>query len=497
MGIVNRCINLLVPFAIRTIIMQRLGAAYLGLGSLFTSIIQVLNLTELGVGSALVFSMYRPIAEGRNEEVCSLLSLYKKLYRLIGFLILCVGVAIMPFLPKLIDMEALVGLDINVYMLFAIYLFNTVATYFFFAYKKSILIASQRQDVISNVDSIVHLIMYLVQIISLYVFPNYYLYIIFLPVFTLIDNGVSAWQAKKMYPYIDCGVPVSLESAKSIFEQMKFLVGHKIGAVIISSADSIVISAFLSMKTLTTYGNYFYVVSAINGFINVGYNAILASVGNSIITENKTKVYTLFEDLTFAVSIVVSFCTICMLCLYQPFMHLWMGENYMFEMTTVVLFCVYFYTWQIRVIGLNFKDAAGMWKNDWFKPYVGMAVNLILNCVLVKICGVDGVLLATIVVMVFVYFPWETVVLFKDLFQRSMVRYILNYFLRGVIVFICSAISFKLTSAIVADNLLTFVFKAVVTCFVAGISLLISYTIFPQMKHWGIRLKGLFSTHGE
>lgn len=437
-GVINRCINLLMPFVIRTIIIQKLGQEYLGLNSLFTSIIHVLNLSELGIGSALVFNMYKPIAEQNYPLLKGYLETYKKIYRFIGGVVLILGMVLMPFLTELIDMSALQGTNINVYLLFLIYLANTVLTYLFFAYKKSLLTAFQRQDIISKVDSIVHLVMYIVQIAVLFVFRNYYLYIIMLPVFTLIDNGVTALSVRKKYSFIESVKEMPSVDIKPLFQSIKYLIGHRIGGVIISSADSIFISAFLPMLTLTIYSNYFYVVSALTGFINVGYNAVLASIGNSVITKDKSELLELFYDLTYILFFIVSFCSACLLGLYQPFMQLWMGENYMFNTEVVILFCIYFYTWQIRVMGLVFKDAAGMWANDWLKPYIGMIVNIVLNFILIKMIGVGGVLIATIVVMVLIYFPWETVVLYRDLFKASCRKYVIRQLIYATITVITS-----------------------------------------------------------
>lgn len=490
-GLINRCINLLVPFIIRTILIKKLGSEFLGLSSLFTSIIQVLNLTELGVGSALVFSMYRPIADDNKEELKNLLALYKKVYALIGFIILIIGVLLTPFLPFIIDMESLDGTGINVYLLFSIYLINTVGTYLFFAYKKSILMAHQRQDVVSKVDSVIHLTMYILQIVVLLVFPNYYLYIILLPIFTLIDNAVAAFLVNKKYPFLKEKGDANKASIKSILSNVKYLIGHKIGAVIISSADSIVISAFMDMNTLTTYSNYFYVITALNGFINVGYNAVLAGIGNSIVVESKEKIYSLFKDLTFVLFIMVSFCTVCMLCLYQPFMYLWMGKSYMFDINTVILFAIYFYSWQIRVMGLNFKDAAGMWKNDALKPYVGMVINLISNIVLVKLIGVNGVLIATIIVMIAVYFPWETKVLFRDLFVRSPKRYLIKHGVYILITVLVSIIVYWISDLVTMNSIFGFFIKGISSALATAFLLMIICHKMEEYEHLKIRLKRL------
>ena len=157
-GFINKMIIMLFPFVIRTIIIRELGAGYLGLGSLFTSILQVLNLAELGFSSAVVFCMYKPIAEKDSETICALLNLYKQIYRIIGIVILVIGLALTPFLPYLI--KGTVPNGINIYILYYIYLFNTAITYFLFAYKSTLLVAHQRNDVVSNISSLTNILQY-------------------------------------------------------------------------------------------------------------------------------------------------------------------------------------------------------------------------------------------------------------------------------------------------------------------------------------------------
>lgn len=490
-GLFNRCINLLIPFVIRTIMIRKLGSEYLGLNSLFTSIVQVLNLTELGVGSALVFNMYKPIVEDDISALSGLLQLYKNIYRAIGGIILVAGLCTIPALPYLVDTSQLEGTGINLYILFLIYLANTAISYFFFAYRKSLLMAHQRQDVISNINSAVHFLLYALQIAVLFIVPNYYVYIILMPVFTIADNLVVAYITRKYYAHIIQYKDSKIVHARSILSSVKYVVGHKVGAVVIQSADSIIISMFLNLTTLTIYGNYYYVISAINGFINVGYNAILAGVGNSIITQSKERMYRLFKDLSYMIFYVVTFCATCMLTLYQPFMEIWMGPEFMFPMHTVILFVVYFYTWQVRVIGLNFKDAAGMWKNDFLKPYVGLVVNVLLNILLINVWGVDGVLIATIVVMVLVYFPWEAVVLHRDLFQTGMAGYVIRNVRYAVTAVLCAALTYFVVDKIHLSGMAGLCVKAAVTVVLCNLILIISSLKLREAQRMFERVKRL------
>ena len=150
-SLINRIVSMLLPFVTRTIFIYSLGSLYLGLNSIFSSVLSVLSLAELGVGTAMVYSMYKPIANGDAETVCALLNLYRKIYRIIGAVILVLGLAFTPFLPHII--KGAVPADINLYVLYFINLFSTVVSYFLFAYKNSLLTASQRMDVISHIDT--------------------------------------------------------------------------------------------------------------------------------------------------------------------------------------------------------------------------------------------------------------------------------------------------------------------------------------------------------
>jgi len=492
-GFFFRIFNLLMPFIVRTVLIKKLGSEFLGLNSLYTSIIQVLNLAELGIGSALVFNMYEPIANDDNEKIGYLLGLYKKIYSIIGVLIFVIGLLLIPTLSYLVDMRELEGTGINAYVLYLIYLMNSVLSYLFFAYRKSLLMAYQRQDIVSITNGVAHIIMYSLQMIVLFTCPNYYLYIILMPIFTVIDNISAVIISKRMFPDIKETKKVSINDMGEVFSRVKYLIGHKVGAVILNSADSIVISAFINLKILTAYGNYFYIISALSGFIHVGYTALLAGVGNSIVMESKERLLRLFNDLTFLIFYVVSIGTICLLCLYQPFMELWMGEEYMFPMQTVVLFSIYFYTWQVRVMGLIFKDAGGMWKNDFYKPYIGMVVNISLNLFLVNIWGVNGVIVATIVVMTLVYFPCETHVLFKDLFSVKPWRYILRHVYYIMITLIGCIICFFITSVLPVEGFIGLVVKGMLAVIGANATVILLCLRMPELKNMISRVRRVFS----
>lgn len=415
-GILNRMIMILFPFAIRTVILYILGSEYLGLDSLFSSILSFLSLAELGVGSALVFSMYRPIAEGDADMICALLNLYRRLYRYIGTFIFGAGILLIPFLQKLVKGDC--PPDINLYILYLVYLFNTVLTYWMYGYKQSLLTAHQRSDIVSRFSLILQSGMYLVQIAALYLSRSYYLYILWLPVCTAATNLTLSSITDRMYPEYQCRGEISREKQEDIRKKVFALFGTKANSIVLHALDNIVISAFLGLTMVGLYGNYYYIMSAIVSMITIIYNAITAGIGNSLTVENDSKNFFDFKVLTFANFWLVSFCSVSLLCLYQPFMKLWVKEKNMLDMTVVVLLVIYFYVYQIRKVVLTYKDAGGIWWEDRYRPYIVSVVNLVGNIILVQIIGIYGVILSTIISML-VSIPIENHTVFRFVFHRS------------------------------------------------------------------------------
>ena len=472
-GMVNRFVLMLFPFVVKTIMIKKLGTEYLGLNNLFSSILQVLSLSELGVGTAMVYSMYKPMAENDKQMLCALLNLYRKFYTIIGCVILGLGIVIMPFLDRLISGSY--PSDINLYSLYFIYLINTVLSYFLFAYKKSLLEASQQNSIESKINTIVSVLMYVCQIIALMVTKNYYVYAIFLPLSTILINFLRNILVKRMFPDIICSGRISKEFVTSIYKKVGALIGHRIGTTIITSADSIVISAFLGLHVLAMYSNYYYILSSLIAVVTIFYTATTASIGNSLITADEKKNYRDFKTFTFLNNWIVGWFTICLICLYQPFMKIWMGEELMFPFHMVVLFAVYFYAWLSRRIGLTYKDAAGLWLEDFWKPYVGSVVNIVMNILLVKTIGIEGVIISTIIVMVAIYFPWETKVLFTEMFHSGAKQYCISYYGYAIVTVIGAVITYKLCELISVGGILGLLIKGLICTFVPNIFFLIIY----------------------
>lgn len=422
-GILSKLLHMGMPFVTRTVLLYVLGTQYLGLSGLFSSLLSFLSMAELGVSNALIYSMYKPVAEENEEEVCALLALYRKLYRMIGAVILVAGLACVPFLPLFISGD--VPADVNLYVLYGLYLGNTVCSYFLFAYRSSILSAHQRIDVTNVIDSTVSAVTWILQMAGLFLFRSYYAYVIFMPLSNIAGNIIRLCYAKRHYPQYTPRGKVKPELEASIYKKIKALMGAKISTTVLHSSDNVVISAFLGLTMVSIYGNYFFLMNAIGGFLGIVYSSILPGVGNSLMTETVEKNYRDFKKFTFLNQWLVSWCAVCFLCLYQPFMELWVGTDLMLPFSVVVLIVIYFILYQGRKVVITYKDAAGLWWEDRFRPFVMAATNLVSNLILVQFIGIWGIILSTILSL-FVSLPWETYTVFKHVFKRSAKEYALS-----------------------------------------------------------------------
>lgn len=460
-GLLLKVYQILVPFLMRTALVYYLGVEYLGISSLFTSILSVLNLAELGVGSALVFSMYKPIADNDNETICALMRLYKIYYRIIGTIILVAGIALTPALPYLVKGE--IPSSLNLYVLYYIYLSATVLSYWLFAYKNSLLSAHQRTDITSKVMLAINTFLYIGQFFVLVAVRSYYLYILLTLVSQIIINVTTAIIVDKMYPEYKARGNLPKDEVKIINKKVKDVFTAKLGGTITNSADSIVISSFLGITTLAIYNNYFYIVSSIIGFAMVGYASLTAGIGNSLVTESKEKNYKDFETITYISMMCICVCSCFFLNLLQPFMKIWMGEDLMLDMSAVICFVLYFIVYEINAVLNLFKDAAGIWHQDRFRPLVVSLVNLVLNLATVNWGGIYGVLLSTVVSMAFIGIPWVTNNLFNNIFDKiDMLDFVKKMTVYIVQIVIICMISYLLCNFITLDGLVGLIIKALI-----------------------------------
>lgn len=472
-GFILKIINMVGAFAARTMLIHLLGVEYVGLDGLFISVLAMLNMSELGFSSAVVFKLYKPIAAGDTDTVCALMNYYKKIYWYIGLFVAVAGVIMVPFLHHFVKGGA--PDNINIYILYAIYLSNTVLSYWLFAYKTALLNAHQRNDLASKVNSLAFILKYIIQFVILLKTRNYYCYAAVIPLTTLLTNLGSAFIANKYYPHYVCRGELNKEDRDEIKEKVAALVYNKVGVAIINGSDNIVISSYLGLTLLGIYDSYYYIFNMLHSFFGVFHNAITAGIGNSIVTESVDDNYKLFERLNFMNMWIVGWCSICLCCLYQPFIKLWVGQDKALTNWFSLLMAVYFYFWMVRFITLIFKNAQGLWWQDRFRSISEGLFNLCLNLIMVRVIGIYGITLSTIVAMLIISVPWETRVLFKHYFNRSSKQYYITLISKTAITAIVGAFTYFVCTLYSGGLVATLLFRAAICVFVPNAIYLLLY----------------------
>ncbi len=410
---------IIMPFIIRSILIHRLGTDYAGLSSLFTSILRVLNVAELGFASAATFSLYKPIAEEDTDKVCALLLFYRKIYYSIGCIILLIGLALLPFLDYLI--KDTYPSDINLWVLYIIYLLDSAFSYFLFSYKNLVLNAYQRIDVISIISTGLHLLMYVGQIIALVLFHSYYFYVIFLVLFTVVNNLAVAKYVSAKYPLYKCRGSLSKTEKKDVIKNSYAMLLFRICQVTRNSLDTVVISAFIGLTSAAMYNNYYQIFAGVLSIQTIIRESMRGGIGNKIALNSPEKNHADMLVFMYMYAWLSAIFTACMLCLYQPFIRIWVGSGLMLDEPTMIMFCVYFYITSMGSIRFLYHQSAGLF---WTKRYWTIAeagINVLGNIILVHLWGLLGVVCSTIISLITVDFFYSTTIVYDYYFKNGKI----------------------------------------------------------------------------
>ena len=495
-GVFNKIINIVFPFAVRSVIIYVLGTEYLGLNTLFSSVLQVLNLAEMGISSAIVYSMYKPIATKNKVEVCALLSLYRKIYRIIGLVVLVIGLSFVPFLPNMINGSY--PENANLAVLYFIYLVNTVMSYYFFSYKAALLNACQQVSSVYNINTVTMSMQSIVQIIILFVFKDYLLFIAALPIFTLLNNLLIGYVSHKKYPeYIPNG-EVSGNIIKSIKKRVAGLFITKLCTTTRNALDSIFISAMIGLNAVAIYGNYYYIMGAVFSLVSIIVTSLTASIGNSLAKESVKKNYDDMRKIDFIFSWISGLCVIALLCLYQPFMTLWVGSNLLFPYHMVILFALYFYSLCAGSIRAAYHDAAGLWWEARYRAVLETIANVVLNFILTLLMGIAGTILSTIISILVINFGYGTSIVFKNYFKGiSMKQFFGDHFKYLIVTVIAAIVTVAVCSAIRVSGLAAIVFNGIMCLVIPNIIFYAVYRKTSLFKTSAVVLKNIKKDKGR
>lgn len=421
-GQIGNFITQILGFVLRSVFIAHLGDTLNGVNALYTSILSVLSMAELGIGTALNYSLYKPVAEKDYEKIKSYMQLYKKAYCVIGLVIAVIGLAISPFLPYLVKQpEGVTVRDLTLY--YYIFLFNTVSTYFV-AYKYSLVNAEQKNYIQTNVITITKMITVSLQIIVILTTGNFYLYLLTAATVELLQKIFVSLYLNKRYPYLkDKNVTkLSKEETGEIVSKTKALVFHKVGDVARLQTDSMIISGFINVTLSGFVDNYNMILNSVANVVNIIFNSVLSSFGNLIATESKEKQYQIFKVYRFAACWIYGFSAVGFSLLLTPFITLWLGEAKTLAYAVVLCILVDYYFKGDRIVLSNFKTAAGVFEQDKYLALVQGGVNLVISVVLVQKIGLVGVYIGTIISGLIANVT-KPVIIYKVILQKDVKEY--------------------------------------------------------------------------
>ena len=472
-GLGGQVLNILMSFAMRTVFIHTLDAVYQGVNGTFTNILMLFSLADLGVGTAIIYALYRPIAEDDRVKIQGLMKLYQKAYTIIGFVIIGLGFATLPFLQYLVK-------DANIpdlHLIFMLFVVNTASGYFF-SYKGSLITAHQKNYIVTNVIYGTSILCYAIQMVVMSVTHNYILTLSIQVGTNALQGVITMFIANRMYPYIrgknDSVLPAA--DRKAVFKSMGSLMFYRAGQVVINGTDSLIISSIVGVNAAGIYSNYSLLTTTVKNLLQQVFNASTASIGNMAATETTRRKYRVYNTIFFGNFWMFGFASVCFFVLFNPFVAMWAGKDRLLTQQMVTFIVLNFYLVGMRNVNTTFRDTMGVFEEGKFIPIVSAIVNIGISIMTAKLFGLIGAFIGTTVSMVTTLCWMEPVVLFKFGFKRSP----LPYFIKYVTYFIVTVLTTALTNFLagfLGTGLLAFVGKFAICLIVPNV---VFYLLFRK-----------------
>lgn len=464
----GQIIVILCNFISRKVFVQTLPQDYLGINGLFSNILSILSLADLGIGASIGYYLYEPLAKNDHIKIAQIVQFFRRIYILIGTVVLVFGIATTPFIEWFINGESSIE---HLKLIYFLYVVNSAISYFN-AYKLTLITADQKKYLVDTYTYIVKLVVVIVDIIVLYTTRNYIIFYSVQIVGTILVNLILSLKANKLYPYInskDIG-KVSKEFIENVKQNTIAMIYHKIGNVVVNGTDNLIISKMVNVFSVGLYSNYTLITLNVSSFLNAIYSSVVASIGSYNASESKEKKVKLFDVVSFFTLWLYSFCAICFFVLLNPFITLWLGEEYLLEPAIVFVIVLNLYLQGIRKAVLTFRDALGIYRQDKYKAVIEAIINLVVSVLLASKYGMIGVFIGTTISTVFVCLWVEPYVLYKYGFGMYPWNYYFKVIKFTVEAFFIGIIT-TFISSLLGDGIIEFILKLLICCVLTNLLL--------------------------
>ena len=480
-GLIGQMLSLLISFGVRTIFIYQLGATYLSVSGLFGNILALLSFAELGFGQAIIYALYKPISENNEPKIGALMALFRKVYVWMFGVVAILGLSLTPFIEFFIKE----GDDIpNLHLIYVLYVASTAASYLF-AYKKSLLFASQRTYVATTISYWFLFIGAALQIIVLCIWQNYIFYLVVQIVNTIIQDITISRKTDKLYPYLKPTRSSKLptEEIQSIKQNVKALIIYKIGTLSLNATDNIIISKFVGLLQVGFFSNYWLISTSVGGFLSSIFSNITASIGHLNATETTDARVQMFFRVNMATFWFYGISSICLYTCMTPFIHLWLGEY--FTLSNAISFIVAFnqFIGGMLFASFNYRQTMGLFVQGKLRPIISAVLNIVISIILAIYWGLPGVLWGTAITRLLTNAWFDPYIVFKRGLNISPLLYFKQYIPMVGVYLLTAAICGWVTSLFSLPLLPNLIAIFVTTLALAFLLFCMFYGHTPEIKY--------------
>ena len=488
MSIVTQVLTVVLNFAVKTVFIKMLNDEYLGVNGLFTNIITMLSLADLGIGIAIPYSLYKPLAKKDEHKINVLMNFYKKVYTIIGIAVLLIGLSLTPFLGLIIkDIPKNVPHLSLIYILFVIH----SASSYFFVYKKFLIDSDQKGYITSRIIFTFSTLLSIIQIILLVTTKNYILFLLSSIILVIIQNIYISSKANKLYPFIKNKTDEKLEKEdmEGIKKNVSSLFIYKVGTVIMNGTDNIIISKFIGLIIVGFYSNYVLIINSITTVLNQIFNAITSSIGNLVVTTNKKRSKEVYDNLNFANFWLYALFGVCIIVLINPFINIWIGKKYVMGFSIVFLLVLNFYVLGMQSVTNSFRNAYGLFWIAKYRPIIMVIINIVISVVLVQFIGIEGVLIGTLISRLVTTAWLDPYIVHKYGFEISPKSYYIDY-LKYLVIFIAISIILNyFVSMITINNIFILILIAILVLISVNVILVLLFFKTSEFNYFYDKIK--------
>lgn len=488
MSIVTQVLTVVLNFAVKTVFIKMLNDEYLGVNGLFTNIITMLSLADLGIGIAIPYSLYKPLAKKDEHKINVLMNFYKKVYTIIGIAVLLIGLSLTPFLGLIIkDIPKNVPHLSLIYILFVIH----SASSYFFVYKKFLIDSDQKGYITSRIIFTFSTLLSIIQIILLVTTKNYILFLLSSIILVIIQNIYISSKANKLYPFIKNKTDEKLEKEdmEGIKKNVSSLFIYKVGTVIMNGTDNIIISKFIGLIIVGFYSNYVLIINSITTVLNQIFNAITSSIGNLVVTTNKKRSKEVYDNLNFANFWLYALFGVCIIVLINPFINVWIGKKYVMGFSIVFLLVLNFYVLGMQSVTNSFRNAYGLFWIAKYRPIIMVIINIVISVVLVQFIGIEGVLIGTLISRLVTTAWLDPYIVHKYGFEISPKSYYIDY-LKYLVIFIAISIILNyFVSMIAINNIFILILIAILVVIIVNVILILLFFKTSEFNYFYDKIK--------